>query len=102
MSDDIVKRLRKVRYSSCRHQVGDECVSCEITVPIVDWIGDPNRPGTSSIRSRNHATGLVILSAVTLHIDAADEIERLRAELRQYTGDGHNTLGEPCTQSTQS
>jgi len=28
---------------------------------------------------------------------AADEIERLRAELRKYTGDGHNTKGEPCT-----
>lgn len=26
--------------------------------------------------------------------EAADEIERLRAELRTYTGDGHNTKGE--------
>jgi len=34
--------------------------------------------------------------------EAADEIERLRAELRTYTGDGHNTKGEPCTQSTPS
>ena len=33
---------------------------------------------------------------------AADEIERLRAELRIYTGDGHNTKGEPCTQNTPS
>jgi len=33
---------------------------------------------------------------------AADEIERLRAELRTYTGDGHNTKGYPCTQSTPS
>ena len=33
---------------------------------------------------------------------AADEIERLRAELRTYTGDGHNTKGDPCTQSTPS
>jgi len=32
--------------------------------------------------------------------EAADEIERLRAELRTYTGDGHNTKGEPCTQNT--
>jgi hypothetical protein len=43
-----------------------------------------------------------MLSAVTLHIDAADEIERLRAELRKYTGDGHNTRGEPCTPNTPS
>ena len=34
--------------------------------------------------------------------EAADEIERLRAELRTYTGDGHNTKGEPCTQNTPS
>jgi len=33
---------------------------------------------------------------------AADEIERLRAELRTYTGDGHDTKGEPCTQNTPS
>lgn len=40
---------------------------------------------------------------------AADEIEvlraelkRLRAELRTYTGDGHNTMGEPCTPNTPS
>ena len=26
--------------------------------------------------------------------EAADEIERLRSELRTYTGDGHNTKGE--------
>jgi len=34
--------------------------------------------------------------------EAADEIERLRAELRTYTGDGHNTKGEPCTPNTPS
>jgi len=33
---------------------------------------------------------------------AIDEIERLRAELRTYTGDGHNTKGDPCTQNTPS
>ena len=33
---------------------------------------------------------------------AANEIERLRAELRTYTGDGHNTKGEPCTPNTPS
>lgn len=34
--------------------------------------------------------------------DSADEIERLRAELRKYTGDAHATRGNECTQSTQS
>ena len=33
--------------------------------------------------------------------EAADEIERLRAELRTYTGDGHNTEGT-CTSNTPS
>lgn len=30
------------------------------------------------------------------------EHDALRAELRTYTGDGHNTNGEPCTQNTPS
>ena len=36
-----------------------------------------------------------LAEAIVAHMDqrAADEIERLRAELRTYTGDGH-TLGE--------
>lgn len=45
---------------------------------------------------------MTLIAWMTASIEAEKEIERLRAELRTYTGDGHNTKGEPCTQNTPS
>ena len=63
-------------------------MSEDIVATLRMWAKNANEQGVSE-------------AVIGLHA-AADEIERLRAELRTYTGDGHNTKGEPCTQNTPS
>ena len=64
-NDDIVERLRLIAKHVGRVKLGSRAtLEPEFCNEISQWI-----------------------------IDGADEIERLRAELRTYTGDGH-TLGE--------
>lgn len=75
---DIVARLRKTHPMGATPESGVVLVRFHFYSTTDQWIND-----------------------VHLTIKAADEIERLRAELRKYTGDDHNTEGT-CTQNTQS
>lgn len=52
--------------------------------------------------AKNYVKIMTLIAWLRAGLEAEKEIERLRAELRAYTGDGHNTKGEPCTQSTPS
>ena len=65
MSDDIVARLREEHYKFA-------------VVPM---------------ENKLEMSPKTVGRLASLWFEAADEIERLRAELRTYTGDGH-TLGE--------
>jgi hypothetical protein len=68
---------------------------------IVEWIRAYANAYSPSDYSSPIAREVVVRSDKRW-LAAADEIERLRAELRSYTGDGHNTKGEPCTPNTPS
>ncbi len=83
MSDDIVARLR-----NC------DCIPHCLCGEAADEIERLRRDYSAA--EQDH------VDAVVAYSEAEQEIERLRAELRTYTGDGHNTKGEPCTQNTPS
>ena len=83
MNDDIVARLR-----NC------DCIPHCLCGEAADEIERLRRDYSAA--EQDH------VDAVVAYSEAEQEIERLRAELRTYTGDGHNTKGEPCTQNTPS
>ncbi|MEY4104449.1 MAG: hypothetical protein RL461_1651 [Planctomycetota bacterium] len=75
MSDDIVARLR-----NC------DCIPHCLCGEAADEIERLRRDYSAA--EQDH------VDAVVAYSEAEQEIERLRAELRTYTGDGHNTKGE--------
>ena len=75
MNDDIVARLR-----NC------DCIPHCLCGEAADEIERLRRDYSAA--EKDH------VDAVVAYSEAEQEIERLRAELRTYTGDGHNTKGE--------
>jgi chromosome segregation ATPase len=90
MSDDIVARLRDYHATV----LAAPPYYRELTRIAADEIERLRRDYSAA--EQDH------VDAVVAYSEAEQEIERLRAELRTYTGDGHNTKGEPCTQNTPS
>ena len=100
MSDDIVARLRKYSMLPFKGH-GDMAYRIAIAKEFL-WQDTPQPLTQAKVRATLCDLDDVLHPMAKTMFDAANDIERLRAELRTYTGDGHNTKGEPCTPNTPS
>ena len=67
MADDIVKRLRKTKCVSCKHEAGEISIDCKYMIPY--------KQGSV------HDLSDQIAGLIMLHGNAADEIETLRGRI---------------------
>jgi hypothetical protein len=83
MTDDIVARLRRVKSISCRHSAGEFFVNFQLMLP-------------SGADRTISALANAVAGCITIHADAANEIERLR----QLLGDTERLGGCARDQTT--
>ena len=102
MSDDIVARLRDEQYRFSVVPKGNKLEMQPQTVGRLASLWGEAADEIEWLRRDYSAAEQDHVDAFVAYSEAEQEIERLRAELRTYTGDGHNTKGEPCTQNTPS